>query len=76
MIERLKLTFLDKDGSYAIPEIVAVCSAVSSVGAALWDCFGRGHPLDLQGFGVGLGAIVLALGTAQRIRDGLWKDGQ
>ena len=71
--DRVRATFLDKDGSYAMPEIIATCGAIGSLASSLWDCFGRGHTIDLTAMGAGLAAIVLALGSAQRIRDGIWK---
>lgn len=87
MWDRLKLTFLDKDGSYAIPEIAATSAAASTLLASLLAIamfvhkgWGQNMTPDYTGLGVavsaltaGIGAIVFALGVAQRIRDGLWK---
>ena len=88
MWEKLKLTFLDKDGSFAIPELSATGTAI---GAAISFCmmlagfitevWVRHHTPDYINFASGVaalcggaGGIVVALGLAQRIRDGLWKD--
>ncbi len=76
MSDFLRKTFTDPDGSYSIPELVATFGALSGLCASLWDCFYRGHTLDLQGFGIGLGSIVAALGAAQRMRDGLFRKDQ
>lgn len=75
MKELLKNTFMDHDGSLSIPELTATGIALLSIVSEGWDFFYRGHSLDLQAIGIGTGALVLALGTAQRIRDGLWKPG-
>ena len=73
MNDLIRKTFTDKDGSLSIPEIVAACGAVPGIGGPVWDWAVRGSHFDLQSYGIGLGALILALGTAQRIRDGLWK---
>ena len=70
LAERLKTTFLDADGSFAIPEILAAVAGSEGVVTSLWGFWGRNQPFDLQAFGLGLGAIIVALGAAQRIRDG------
>lgn len=72
--DALRATFFDHDGSFSIPEITASIGAFTGIGSYLWDFWARGGHFDLQSFGVGVGGMVLALGTAQRIRDGLWKD--
>lgn len=67
----LDKTYKDPDGSLSIPELAATGAAlIALVGGAVsvW----QGH-FDVQAFGIGAGAIVAALGAAQRLRDGLYK---
>jgi len=82
-----KLTFLDKDGALAIPEIVATAHAAANIGAILLitaafirEVWIRGLTPNYTGYAAGVAALVAsvsinvaALGVAQRIRDGLWK---
>jgi hypothetical protein len=82
-----KLTFLDKDGALAIPEITATAHAFANIGAILLitatfirDVWIHGAPASYSEYATGVAALVAsvsinvaALGAAQRIRDGLWK---
>ena len=75
MKDAILKAYLDRDGALAIPEIIATIGALGGIGATLFDwCFRGGHP-DLQSFGLGLGSIVAGLAGAQRIRDGITRDG-
>lgn len=76
MNDLIRKTFMDSDGSLSLPELVAAISSGAGVSVALWDCLARGAHFDLQSFGVGVGAIVAALGAAQRLRDGILRTGQ
>lgn len=83
----IRLTFLDKDGSLAIPEIAATATALIAIGGSILivaafvtEVWVRGHAPDYANFGTAIGAIsagagtiVAALAGAQRLRDGLWK---
>jgi hypothetical protein len=71
--EHLQKTFFDPDGSYSIPELVATGAALLGAGEQAWDFFMRAQHFDGQAFGIGVGALVVALGSAQRIRDGASK---
>jgi hypothetical protein len=71
-MDRIKLTFLDKDGAYAIPELMATGTAVFVLGRAAHDLL-FANPFPYSEIGTAVGAIVVALGVAQRIRDGLWR---
>lgn len=71
VLERLQATFYDKDGAYCIPELSAAAGGLLAILSTAWDVFYRGHSLDLQAFGIGLGVVIAAMGAAQRIRDGL-----
>jgi len=72
IVDRIKQTFLDKDGAYCLPEISVALGGAQALASAAWDFWYRGHSPDLQAFGLGLSAVVVAMGAAQRIRDGLW----
>ena len=86
-IDRIKLTFLDKDNSFAVPELSATAAAISMIAAAILSLAAfvrsvwfKDQAPDYAGLGAaigalsaGIGAVVVALGVAQRIRDGLWK---
>jgi hypothetical protein len=86
-VSLVKLTFLDKDGSLAIPEIAATLVALVAVtgdlmilAAFVTEVWVRNHAPDYVNFGsalaavtAGAGTIVAALAGAQRMRDGLWK---
>ena len=72
----IKLTWLDKDGSLAIPEIAATIGSMLIVVAACRDlflCFVDKHDFPYLTIGAAISSIVLTLATAQRVRDGLWK---
>lgn len=87
IVDKLKLTFLDKDGSLAIPEITAAFHAIMSIAAIavalaafIRQVWIKDQPPDFIAFSTGIAAlvagvsiVVAALGTAQRVRDGLWK---
>jgi hypothetical protein len=72
MFERLRKTFYDADGSFAIPEISAAGTAGLVIARAIRD-FASANPFPYSEIGTCIGAIVVALGVAQRIRDGLFK---
>jgi len=72
--DTLRATFTDKDGAFSIPELSATGAALLGLVTSGWDYFYRGHSLDLQALGIGTGALVAALGVAQRIRDGLFRE--
>lgn len=74
-LERLKLTYLDKDGSWAVPEVVATVAALNCVVCPLFDWIHRAIPYPVVAITTSLSGIVLALALAQRVRDGLWKPG-
>ena len=47
---------------------IALIGALAGLGMSCHAYFIRNVPFDLQSFGIGLGAIVGALGAAQRLR--------
>jgi len=72
----IKLTWLDKDGSLALPEIAATIGSTLITLAACRDlflCFVDKHDFPYVTIGAAISSIVLTLATAQRVRDGLWK---
>ena len=72
----LGLTFKDKDGSLAIPEIAATGGAILVLCSAVRDFFTL-PTFPYVEIGAAISAVVITLATAQRVRDGLWKgDGQ
>jgi hypothetical protein len=70
----IEKTYFDPDGALSIPEVVATCAAVWALFGSVYDYFIRAAHFDIQGFGAGLGALICALGAAQRLRDGKTND--
>ena len=60
--------FQDAEHDLNAAEVIAVPAAVVGVATAVWDCIAHARVFDLQSFGLGLAAIVAALGAAQRLR--------
>jgi hypothetical protein len=74
-LDRLKLTYLDKDGSWAVPEVVATIAACNCIVCPLVDWIRGAASYPIVAVTSSLSGIVLALAAAQRVRDGLWKAG-
>jgi len=74
-LDRLKLTYLDKDGSWAVPEMVATVAAFNCIVCPLIDWIRGTANYPIVAVTSSLSGIVLALAAAQRVRDGLWKAG-
>jgi hypothetical protein len=70
--QRLALTFIDKDGSIAIPEVVASCIALVVCGRAIRDCFSDAA-FPYVSVCAAIGSLVFGLAAAARARDGLLK---
>lgn len=62
-----KKTLCDADGDVNIAELIAAVGGAGGVFVPIWHSF-HGAPFDIQSYGIGLGAIVGALGAAQRMR--------
>lgn len=69
----LKQTFLDKDGSIALPEVFAALAAANCIVCPFFDWVLRGTAYPVATVSASLMGLVVALAAAQRIRDGLWK---
>jgi hypothetical protein len=69
--QRLALTFLDKDGSIAIPEVVALIASVNCIVCPFVDWIRFDRPYPVATVAAALGGLVFALAAAQRVRDGL-----
>ena len=68
MWERIRKAFEDAQGDLNLAECVGFPAAVAGIGASLYDVLVRGSHLDLQSYGLGIGAIIAAVGAAQRLR--------
>lgn len=71
--QRLYQTFLDKDGSIAMPEVMATLAAANCIVCPWFDWILRGTAYPVATVSASLMGLVVALAGAQRIRDGLWK---
>ena len=71
--QRIGLTFQDKDGSVAVPEVVAVVASLNCIVCPFVDWVHRGEHYPVGTVSTSLMGLILALATAQRVRDGLWK---
>jgi hypothetical protein len=60
--------FKDAKGDFNLAECAGVPAAVGAILIWLWKAIHHPEVPDLQGFGVGLGAVIAALGAAQRLR--------
>ena len=62
-----KALITDVDGDPDFAEIAAIGGACLGLGLAVRDCVVLGHPFDLQSYGMGLGALITALGLARKL---------
>jgi hypothetical protein len=60
--------FKDAKGDFNLAECAGVPAAVVAMATWIWKAWHHPEVPDLQGFGVGLGAVIAALGAAQRLR--------
>ena len=60
--------FKDAKGDWSLAECVGAPAAVLGVGASLYHGLWLHEPFDLQSYGLGIGAVIAALGAAQRLR--------
>ena len=58
----------DADGDVNLAELIAAIGASGGIFLPIHAYFAHGTPFDLQAYGLGLAAIVGALGAAQRLR--------
>lgn len=58
----------DKDGDVNVAEIIAAIGGAGGILVPIHAYFAHGTAFDLQAYGIGLAAIVGALGAAQRLR--------
>lgn len=60
--------FKDAKGDWNMAECAGVPATVGAIGMWMWKAWHHPEVPDLQGFGLGLGAVIAALGAAQRLR--------
>ena len=60
--------FKDAKGDWSLAECAGVPAAMLACGTWLWKAWQATGVPDLQAFGIGLGAVIAALGAAQRLR--------
>jgi hypothetical protein len=60
--------FKDAKGDWNLAECVGMPAAAAAMVLWLWKAAHHPEVPDLQAFGVGLGAVIVALGAAQRLR--------
>lgn len=60
--------FKDAKGDWNMAECAGVPAALAAICVWLWKAIHHAEVPDLQGFGLGLGAVIAALGAAQRLR--------
>jgi hypothetical protein len=63
-----KAAFQDARGDWNMAECAGVPAAVMAIGTWLWKAWQATGVPDIQAFGLGLGAVIAALGAAQRLR--------
>ncbi|MHB8252793.1 MAG: amino acid ABC transporter substrate-binding protein [Acidiferrobacter sp.] len=65
MMKLLKDCFTTADGeSFDIGRVLWAQGVMVFLGLAIYSVVGQGHPFDMQGFGIGLGATLAAGGAA------------
>lgn len=60
--------FRDARGDFNLAECVGAPAAVLGVATSLYHGLWLHEPFDLQSYGLGIGAVIAALGAAQRLR--------
>jgi hypothetical protein len=60
--------FKDAKGDWNLAECVGMPAAAIGVAMWVWKAAHHVEVPDLQSFGLGLGAVITALGAAQRLR--------
>jgi hypothetical protein len=60
--------FKDAKGDWNMAECVGVPATVGAILMWVWKAAHHPEVPDLQSFGLGLGAVIAALGAAQRLR--------
>lgn len=60
--------FKDAKGDWNVAECAGVPGAVAAICMWLWKAAHHPDIPDLQSFGIGLGAVIAAIGAAQRLR--------
>ena len=60
--------FKDSKGDWNLAECLAFPAGAAGVVTSIADFWLHGTHLDLQSYGLGIGAIIAALGAAQRLR--------
>ena len=70
MLKLLIATYLDKDGGLSIPEVAATIGALPILVCPIFDWAVRGVHFDTQGYATGLGLLMVALRTAQWVKEG------
>ena len=67
-MSRLSAIFEDATGSLNASELTAVGLAIVAAGLTIYDVAWQHQHFDIQGFGIGAGALVSAVGAAQMMR--------
>lgn len=60
--------FKDAKGDWNMAECAGVPATVGAICMWMWKAWHHPEVPDLQSFGLGLGAVIAALGAAQRLR--------
>lgn len=60
--------FRDARGDWNLAECAGVPAAMLACATWIWKAWQNPGVPDLQAFGIGLGAVIAALGAAQRLR--------
>ena len=63
-----KAAFQDARGDWNLAECVGAPAAVLGITTSLYHGLWLHEPFDLQAYGIGIGAVIAALGAAQKLR--------
>lgn len=70
MLEILKHLLTGQDNeTHDLAHWIAVISFLVAIGLAVYSVIWKGQPFDLQAYGLGMGALMVAFGGALKLKE-------